>query len=112
MAIIKALDSKVGIKVSYHRVIAINLNYRDKKAVICVASYLDKQKRKENYQPLEVVDIEVPDADFNLFIGDNPQDIAYLWLKENVDGFDDSLDDLEKVEPDIKPEEKEETLDE
>lgn len=101
MAIIKALESKVGVNVSYHRVIGINLNYRDKKAVLCVASYLDKEKRKGQFQPLEVVDIEVPQDDFTLFIGDNPQDIAYLWLKENVEGFSDSVDDLEKVE-DVK----------
>lgn len=97
MAIIKALDSRVGIKVSYHRIIGVNINYKDKQVVVCLASYLTKETRSNNYAPLEVVDIEVPKEDFNLFVGDNPIDIAYLWLKENVDGFDASEDDLESV---------------
>lgn len=98
MAIIKTLNSKVGIEVSYHRIIGINLNYRDKKVVLCVASYISKEKRFNNFESLEVVDIEVPDTDFELFIDEDPRGIAYLWLKENVEGFDESIDDLEKAE--------------
>ena len=30
MAIIKKLNSRVGIEVGYHRVIGVNLNYRDR----------------------------------------------------------------------------------
>jgi hypothetical protein len=97
MAIIKTLDSRVGIEVSYHRIIGINLNYRDKKAVLCVASYISKEKRFNNFEALEVVDIEVPVTDFELFIDEDPRGIAYLWLKENVEGFDESIDDLAKT---------------
>lgn len=97
MAIIKALDSRVGIEVSYHRIIGVNINYKEKQVVVCLASYLNKETRSKNYAPLEVVDIEVPKEDFSLFIGDYPIDIAYLWLKENVEGFDASTDDLESV---------------
>lgn len=98
MAIIKELESRVGIEVSYHRIIGINFNYRDKKITICVASYISKEKRFDNYDALEVVDIEVPDNDFELFLGDDPRGIAYLWLKENVEGFDEAIDDLEVKE--------------
>ena len=97
MAIIKTLNSRVGIEVSYHRIIGINLNYRDKKVVLCVASYISKEKRFNNFEALEVVDIEVPDTDFELFIDEDPRGIAYLWLKENVEGFDESIDDLAKT---------------
>ncbi len=98
MAIIKSLESRVGINVNYHRIIGMNFNFRDKKIVICLASYLDKIKRTNGFNPLEVVDIEVPEKDFNLFTDENAIALAYLWLKENVVGFDESIDDLEKVE--------------
>lgn len=104
MAIIKKLASRVGIEVQYHRVIGVNLNYKDKQVVICVASYITKEKRIEKYDPLEVVDVEVPKSDFELFKGEDAIGIAYLWLKENVDGFEDSIDDMEinEVEDDVK----------
>ena len=98
MAIVKELLSQVGVTVSYHKIYGININYRDKKVVICLASFIDKEKRVNNCKPLEVVDINVPESDFSLFEGDNPIGIAYLWLKENVQGFDTSVDDLEKIE--------------
>ena len=100
MAVIKTLNSRVGIEVNYHRIIGINLNYRDKKVVLCVASYISKEKRFNNFEALEVVDIEVPDVDFDLFINEDPRGIAYLWLKENVEGFEQSTDDLD-VEEDV-----------
>lgn len=98
MAIIKNLESRVGISVNYHRIIGVNINYRDKKIVICLASYLDKEKRVGGFNPLEVVDIEVPTTDFDLFKNENPIALAYLWLKENVVGFDESEDDYEELE--------------
>lgn len=98
MAIIKSLESRVGISVTYHRIIGINLNYRDKKVVICLASYLDKEKRASGFNPLEAVDIEVPTNDFDLFKDENPVALAYLWLKENVNGFDESIDDFDVLE--------------
>jgi hypothetical protein len=99
MAIVKELLSQVGVTVSYHKIFGVNINYKDKKVVICLASFIDKEKRTSNYKPLEVVDIDVPKEDFKLFEGDNPIGIAYLWLKENVQGFETSSDDLEQVEP-------------
>ena len=42
----------------------------------------------------------MPDVDFDLFINEDPRGIAYLWLKENVEGFEQSADDLE-VEEDV-----------
>ena len=94
MAIIKELDSRIGIGVSYHRIIGVNINYRDKKIVICLASYINSECRNNNFQALEVVDIEVPEVDFTKFEDKNPINIAYLWLRENVEGFEDSTDDL------------------
>ncbi len=94
MAIIKNLESRVGIEVTYHRIIGVNINYLQKKIVLCVASYISKDTRIGNCDPLEVVDIEVPEIDFDLFVNDDPREIAYLWLKDNVEGFEQSFDDI------------------
>ncbi len=107
MAIISNLDSKIGIKASYHRVLAVNINYKDKKVVICVASYVDKETRINNYQPVEVIDIEIPKSDYHLFLGNDLQVFSYLWLKENVVGFEEAVDDFDVLEP-IVPEPLEE----
>ena len=98
MAIIKEMNSKFGISLSYHRIIAFNMNYVTKKVVICVASYVSKEARANLSAPLEEIDIEVPESDFYLFCEANPISQGYLWLKDNVIGFDDSTDDLEVVE--------------
>ncbi len=98
MAIIKKLKSGVGIDVSYHRVVHININYSEKQVNIGLASYIDLDKRVDNYRPLEVVDIEVPKEDFDKFKESNPLKSAYEWLKVNVEGFDKGKDDLENRE--------------
>ena len=101
MAIIKDMQSKFGIALSYHRITAFNINYVVKKAVICVASYLSKEARANLSAPLEEIDIEIPTVDFTQFQKTNPIEQGYLWLKENVVGFDDSIDDFEVVEPQV-----------
>ena len=106
MAIIKKLKSSVGIDVSYHRVVHININYHEKQVNIGLASYIDLDKRIGNFKPLEVVDIEVPKEDFNLFKHNNAIKIAYEWLKVNVEGFDKGTDDLENRE--VENDEREE----
>lgn len=98
MAIIKKLKSGVGIDVSYHRVVHININYHEKQVNIGLASYIDLDKRIENFRPLEVLDIEVPKEDFNIFKDNNILKAAYEWLKVNVEGFDKGKDDLENRE--------------
>lgn len=108
MAIIKNLKSRVGIDISYHRVLATNINYKDKTIIICLASYVSLESRIGMFDPLEVVDIEVPKDDFNLFIGVDPLEMTYLWLKDNIEGFDDAVDDLEKREVEFN--EPEETI--
>jgi hypothetical protein len=101
MAIIKDMQSKFGVALSYHRITAFNINYVTKKAIICVASYLSKEARANLSAPLEEVDIEVPVSDFTLFQNSSPIKQGYLWLKDNVEGFDDSIDDFEVVEPQV-----------
>lgn len=98
MAIIKVLNSNVGIDVTYHRVVAVNINYLEKTVNIGLASYIDAEKRTDNCRPLEIVDISVPKEDFNLFLKSNPIKVSYNWLKNNVNGFDDAVDDLEERE--------------
>jgi len=98
MAIIKNMDSKFGVPLSYHRITAFNINYAAKKAVLCVASYLSKEARANKSVPLEEIDIEIPVADWPLFKNANPIQQGYLWLKANVVGFEDALDDLDVVE--------------
>ena len=99
MAIIKSMNSKFGLSLSYHRITAFNINYATRKAVICVASYISKETRTNRSQPLEEIDIEVPISDFVLFHNTNPIQQGYLWLKLNVVGFEDAMDDLEVIEP-------------
>lgn len=101
MAIIKDMQSKYGISLSYHRITAFNINYVVKKAVICVASYLSKEARANQNASLEEIDIEIPTSDFTQFQNTNPIEQGYLWLKENVVGFEDSIDDFEVVEPQV-----------
>lgn len=45
------------------------------------------------------MDITIPMNDFSLFLHSSPLEIGYLWLKENVVGFEDSMDDFEAIEP-------------
>lgn len=99
MAIIKEMKSKFGLSLSYHRIVAFSINYAQKKAVLCVASYFTKEARANRSVPLEEIDIEIPASDFALFQNTNPIRQGYLWLKENVMGFEDAVDDLEVNEP-------------
>lgn len=101
MAIIKELDTKFGVQASYHRITAFNINYAAKQVVLCVASYASKEKRAYNKAPIEEVDIAIPINDFSLFLHSSPLEIGYLWLKENVVGFEDSMDDFEVIEPSV-----------
>jgi hypothetical protein len=98
MAIIKNMNSKFGLSLSYHRITAFNINYAAKKAVLCVASYLSKEARANKSVPLEEIDIEIPQSDYPLFQNTIPIQQGYLWLKANVVGFEDALDDFEVVE--------------
>jgi len=98
MAIIKNMNSKFGVSLSYHRITAFNINYATKKAILCVASYHTKEARANQSIPLEEIDIEIPVADWPLFQNSNPIQQGYLWLKANVVGFEDAIDDLEVVE--------------
>ena len=98
MAIIKSMNSKFGTTLSYHRITAFNINYAHRKAVLCVASYLSKEARANRSQPLEEVDIEIPASDYPIFQNAIPISKGYLWLKENVVGFEDALDDFEIME--------------
>ena len=99
MAIVKVMSSKYGIGLAYHRIIAFNINYVQKKAVICVASYLSKEARAVNNSPLEEIDIDVPVADFHQFAESIPIIQGYMWLKSNVIGFEDAIDDFDIVDP-------------
>lgn len=99
MAIIKELDTKFGVQASYHRITAFNINYAAKQIILCVASYASKEKRALNKAPIEEVDIAIPVIDYSLFLNSSPLETSYLWLKENVIGFEDSMDDFEVIEP-------------
>jgi hypothetical protein len=106
MAIIKDLNTSFGCSAQYHRITSISINYKVKKVIICVASYLTKEARRDRYNPVEEIDIEVPLEDFNLFLDTNVINVAYTWLKDNVVGFDEALDDLENVDKTEPIEEK------
>lgn len=112
MAIIKQIASNYGIDAVYHRITNININYKRKQVVICVASYLTKEARRSNLSPLEEVDIEVPKEDFLFFKDTNVIEYAYEWLKQNVIGFEDSEDDSEVVEEDVGVDEEQTEVEE
>jgi hypothetical protein len=99
MAIIKNMSSKFGIDLSYHRIVAFNINYAQKKAVICIASYITKEARAANRNPIEEIDIEVPIIDYPMFKETSPIIQGYLWMKENVIGFENAVDDFDIMEP-------------
>ncbi|HHT99566.1 MAG TPA: hypothetical protein GXZ79_05740 [Acholeplasma sp.] len=99
MAIIKELDTKFGIGASYHRITAFNISYSSKKITICVASYLSKEARANKSIPIEELDIAIPFSDFSSFLNVNPIVQGYEWLKQNVIGFEDAVDDFDIVEP-------------
>ena len=105
MAIIKELDTKFGVQASYHRITAFNISYTSKKVILCVATYLSKEARQNLSEPIEEIDIEIPQSDFNTFLETNPIERGYLWLKENVLGFEDAADDFDILEPIIETEE-------
>ena len=98
MAIIKELDTKFGVQASYHRITAFNISYTRKNIVLCVATYLSKKARQNHSEAIEEIDIEIPQSDFNTFLETNPIERGYLWLKENVVGFEDAADDFEVVD--------------
>lgn len=97
MAIIKSLNSSYGISAEYHKVSSISINYQKKKVIICVSSFVNKEIRKSNYDPIDSIDVEVPIEDYPLFLSSDIQVSAYQWLKENVMGFENAEDDLEIV---------------
>lgn len=99
MAIIKELNTKFGVNASYHRITAFNISYSQKKVVICVASYISKEARANLNDPIEEIDIEIPEVDYIHFLDTNPIEHSYIWLKENVIGFEDSVDDYDVIEP-------------
>ena len=105
MAIIKELDTKFGVQASYHRITAFNISYTSKKVILCVATYLSKEARQNLSEPIEEIDIEIPQSDFNTFLETNPIERGYLWLKENVLGFEDAADDFDILEPITETEE-------
>ena len=107
MAIIKELTSSYGINASYHRVSAVNINYVKRKVIICVSTYVNKETRRDECDPQDSIDLDVPNEDFDFFLTSKPLEAAYLWLKENAVGFEDSLDDLEIVGEEIINNEKE-----
>lgn len=99
MAIIKALDTKFDISVSYHRITAFNISYAHKKITICLASYVSKEARAKQSRPIEELDISIPFEDYSQFLGVNPIEKGYEWLKMNVIGFEDARDDFDVLEP-------------
>jgi len=93
MAIIADLNSSYGVKACYHRVTCVSINALVKEVTICVSSYVSKEKRDEGYDPIDAIDITVPEDDYEQFLNVNIYSASYNWLKENVEGFEDATDD-------------------
>lgn len=112
MAIIRALETKFGIKATYHRITAVNINYMHKTIVLCVSTYISKDTRQHTNQPIEEIDIDIPQADYKNFLNVNPIEQGYHWLKENVIGFEDATDDFDVLEPPVDIIEEEQDISE
>lgn len=93
MAIIKELNSSYGIKPSYHRITNISLNAIDKEVVICVGSYISNETRDKGCDPIDTIDILIPKEDYESFLVGDVFKAGYKWLKENVIGLEDGIDD-------------------
>jgi len=93
MALIKELSSSYGIKPSYHRVLCVSLNAIEKTVIISVGSYVGKELRNNGYEPIDTIDIEVPKDDYPFFIEGGIISKAYKWLRDNVEGLEDAIDD-------------------
>lgn len=97
MALIKAIELKNGITVTYHRVVSVN-NITNHASIIEIASYTSKGKRLEekekieNNEPMNVFIDTIyhsKDYDKNLTV-----DSAYEYLKtiEMFENYEDDLD--------------------
>lgn len=93
MAVIKELTSSYGIKPSYHRISNISINANDKEVILCVSSYVSKEARDNKCDPIDTIDILVPKEDYELFLVGDVFKASYKWLKENVIGLEDGVDD-------------------
>lgn len=93
MAIIKELESSYGVSPKYHRVVCVSINALQKQVTICVASYISKDTRTKGCEAIDMVDITVPEEDYELFLNGNIYECSYKWLKDNVDGFEEAEDD-------------------
>lgn len=96
MALIKEIELPSGVKVTYHRVVSVN-NITNRKSIIEVASYTNKNKRLEEKSALDnaesmniFIDTEyfgIPyDEDLNVVS-------AYAYLK-TTEKYSDAEDDL------------------
>lgn len=93
MALVKDLDSSYGISAKYHRVVCVSINAITKQTTICVSSYISKDLRDKGFEFIDSLDIIVPEEDYPQFLNDNIYACAYKWLKNNVEGFEEALDD-------------------
>lgn len=93
MALIKELSSSYGIKPSYHRVLCVSLSAIERKTIISVGSYMSKELRNNGYEPIDIIDIDVPKEDYPFFIEGNIISKSYQWLRDNVEGLEDAIDD-------------------
>ena len=65
-----------------------------------MASYYSKESRVNKNVPMEEIDIEITLPDYTIFKTNNPIAQGYNWLKQNVVGFEDAIDDMDVIEPD------------
>ena len=109
MAIIKSLPSSYGVEASYHKITNISINYPVKELVICVCTYVSKETRIGGCDPIDSVDIEIPKEDFKMFENADVLEVAYKWLKVNVEGFENCQDDLEVCSALVKGDENDDS---
>ncbi len=92
------MESRLHIIESQHLISAIQV-----RKLAYVSQHISKEARASFNQPVEEIDIEIPYGDFTSFLNVNPIERGYLWLKENVIGFEDAVDDFDVLEPIIEP---------
>lgn len=90
MALIKEIILDNGIPVYYHRVVSVN-NITNHASIIEIASYVNKEKREEEKESLEL------NKPMNVFIHSDYKEIPYNKTL-NVDTAYEYLKTLEKFE--------------
>ena len=103
MALVKEMTTPYGVNTTYHRIIALNIDWLEKKALVTVGSYAGYELREQDYTPLWTTKYTIANSSFSLPFGTdyipgfdftpagNLMEEAYIMLKKS-ENFRDAVD--------------------